>query len=84
MSTYVGEAGYRMVRVPDRKAVPEHVLKAESVLGRRLKTGEVVHHINGDILDNRNCNLLICTRSYHNGLHARMSYLYQRHMFGGV
>ncbi len=59
----------------------EHVLIAEAVLRRPLKRGEVVHHINGDKADNRRKNLLICTRDYHNWLHARMSYLYQREHF---
>ena len=82
-SSYISANGYRYVRVPDRKAVPEHVLKAEGVLRRRMRRGEVVHHVNGDVLDNRNSNLIICTRSYHNELHMRMSYLYQRMQLGG-
>lgn len=50
--------------------VLEHDLIAEKVLGRPLKRGEVVHHINGDNTDSRNCNLLICTQSYHAWLHS--------------
>ena len=74
-----------MVRVPNRrKAVPEHVLKVEKAMGRRLQKGEVVHHINGDKADNRNKNLLVSTRSFHNWLHSRMSFLYQRKVFARV
>ena len=74
--------GYVMVHLNGRRrAVPEHVLKVEKVLGRRLRKGELVHHVNGDKADNRNANLLVCRRPYHSWIHARMSYLYQREAF---
>ena len=78
---YVNPAGYVMRTIGPDIARREHVLIAEKVLQRRLRPGEVVHHINGDKTDNRNCNLLICTRVYHAELHNRMAALYQKEHF---
>lgn len=59
----------------------EHTLKAEKVLGRRLRKGEHVHHIDGNKLNNNNSNLLICSNSYHQSLHHEMSRLYMKEHF---
>lgn len=64
--------GYVRINTGSRKRQYEHVLKAEKALGRRLKPGEVVHHINCDRTDNRSENLLVCSHKYHLQLHARM------------
>lgn len=49
----------------------QHRVVAERVLGRRLKRHEEVHHIDGNKRNNKNENLLICTRAYHRALHRR-------------
>lgn len=60
--------GYKYIgKSNNRKA--EHVLVAEQILGRTLKTNEVVHHKNRDKLDNRPCNLEVMTRAEHINLH---------------
>lgn len=73
--------GYITIYLGKGKRRREHILIAEEILGRSLKKGEMVHHINGDKADNRNRNLLICDRSYHQWLHHKMSYLYQQEHF---
>jgi hypothetical protein len=74
--------GIRLVHTnDDRKKIADYRLKVEEILGRRLKKMEVIHHINGNKLDGRNENLLICDRKYHRWIHDKMSFIYQNLMF---
>ncbi len=58
--------GYRYIYQPDHPSrtklgyVLEHRLAMEKKVGRLLDRREAVHHINGDTLDNRIKNLVLC------------------------
>lgn len=71
--------GYIRVRCADGTRQYEHIIVAESAVGRKLKNfgqghpeTEVVHHVDGDKKNNNRSNLLICTHRYHVELHARL------------
>ena len=56
----------------NNKATYEHSIKAEKVLGRKLKHNEIVHHIDGNPKNNLNENLAIIERKMHNYLHIKI------------
>jgi len=60
---------------PNREYVNSSVYRCvlEQALGRKLKSSEVVHHINGDRTDNRLVNLRVMSRPEHNRLHMKIA-----------
>jgi len=66
----VTRGGYRAVYVvPYGRYRKEHRIVMEHALGRMLLPTEVVHHVNGNKLDNRMVNLRLFTRSDHAKVH---------------
>lgn len=65
----IDDYGYRKIRV-NGKQVREHRYVMEQVLGRSLEPHEVIHHIDGNKLNNDPDNLQICSQSEHMKLHG--------------
>lgn len=67
--------GYVLVRIPEHPNArsngyyPEHRLVMEDKLERLLNREEVIHHVNGNKLDNRLENLVLTTHHAHGKHH---------------
>lgn len=72
----INSKGYRITYIPGHHLanaegwVPEHRLIMERTLGRPLSSSEIVHHIDGDKLNNEIDNLMLCTsHQEHTSIH---------------
>ena len=62
-------SGRVLIRV-NGKYVPRYRLVMEKHLGRKLKKGEIIHHINGVVNDDEIENLQLMTQSEHARFHG--------------
>ena len=66
---YVDENGY--FRYKNSKRLVHRHIAAKYVVRRKLRRDEIVHHKNGNKLDNRPVNLQVMTWDQHSKLHER-------------
>lgn len=76
----IASSGYVLIRVGKehhladvRGYAYEHRLVAEQILGRRLRKGEIPHHINGNKTDNRPENIKVVGSSFEHRVHHRQT-----------
>jgi len=60
---------YEHPRANSNGYIAEHILIMEKKIGRFLKTEEIVHHIDGNKLNNDKNNLYLCDKSSHRKIH---------------
>lgn len=71
---YVSKKGYVIVNVGKGKQVAEHILVMEKHLGRKLKKGEIVHHVDETFEGRSNngiSNLQLTNKPDHTSHHHR-------------
>ena len=65
---YINGDGYKMIGKRNNRK-PEHRLVMEKYLGRELSPNEIVHHIDGNKLNNDISNLVLTNRASHLKIH---------------
>lgn len=69
---YISSDGYRQINIGSGVYKREHTKVMEEFIGRSLIKGEAVHHIDGQKLNNKVENLILCNNSDHRNMHASL------------
>src|ERR1700683_869915 len=80
-SKHLVRGGYVYIKAEQGVWIEEHRVVATKMLGRKLKSGELVHHRNGDKTDNRPVNLMVTTQKQHQTLHHQAELIGLKLMF---
>lgn len=75
--------GYLRYTTGENAGRQVHVVMMEEYIGRKLKSNECVHHINGNKQDNRIENLQLMTIGEHSSLHNSKNADYFMELFSG-
>lgn len=67
--------GYLTAYDQNGKRTKVHTIAAIEKIGRNLNANEIVHHINGDKMDNHQENLVVMTRKAHGKAHQQLEKL---------
>jgi hypothetical protein len=68
---HINSSGYRVISRLGKHNLLEHRVIAEQKIGRPLQKGEVVHHVDGNRLNNHPDNLQVMTQAEHGRLENR-------------
>ena len=74
--------GYKNVWFSDGSCKKEHIYIMEKIIGRKLKKGECVHHIDGNRANNNVSNLKLMTIGEHSALHRKLEIEQGKKLFG--
>ena len=80
---HLNEKGY-LFRCVNGKRIYLHRFIVECYIGRKLKKNEIVHHIDGNVLNNNIMNLEVMTQSIHfSNLKGNKYYKLRKHNRNG-
>jgi hypothetical protein len=71
--------GYKMLYLKKGENRAEHRFLMERLLKRKLRRNELVHHIDGNRLNNDIKNLIVVTNKQHWKLHPKMNWHWRKH-----